>query len=148
MGDAVLNCATRVVAAGVVCVALVSCGGGDNPQHTTPRAHADAAEARARGLIQLTGCSSNAQCGYVTFLTPFYSCSQGEHAPYLVVARNAKLVSANAEEQRFWAAEARKLEPTPNFGCATYVEPPPIPICQQSQCSLKSGFEVFEVTSP
>ena len=117
--------------------ALVSCGGGDDPKYSTLRDLSDAAEARARGLIQLAGCSSDAQCGYVTFVTPFKSCSQGEHAPYLLVAPYAQLVSAIAEEQRFWAAEARKLEPTPNFACAGFIQRPPIPACHQSQCNLK-----------
>ena len=129
-------------------ITLLSCGGGDDAQYVTPRAHADAAEARARSLIQLGACSSDSQCGYVTFMTPFYSCSQGEHAPYLLVARNAQLVATTAEEQRYWAAEARKLEPPPNFGCAAYVEPPPVPVCQQAKCGLKSGIEILHVTSP
>jgi hypothetical protein len=118
---------------------LVACGGGDEPV-LTPKAKADAAEARARDLIQVSRCTADAQCGFVTFQTPYYSCSQGEHAPYLVAGRNAAAALSAAQDQRFWATEAKKLEPPPNFGCAGYVEPLPIPVCVQSQCTLKSGW--------
>ena len=124
----------RILLAGV----LVACGGGDNSP-VTPRAKADKAEALARSLIQTGPCTADSQCGFVTFQSPIYDCSQGEHAPYLLASETASALIAGAEEQRRLALEARALEPPPNFACTAVVEPPPIPICAQSQCTLKFG---------
>jgi hypothetical protein len=123
-------------------VLLLSCGGGDSP--LTPRQMADNAEARARSLLQVEGCFADTQCGYVTFQTPFYSCSQGEHAPAMLLSADLQAAQVAAEEQRYWAEAARALEPPPNFGCAAFVEPPPIPVCSQSQCMLRSGFIILQ----
>jgi hypothetical protein len=120
---------------------LVACGGGDSAP-LTPRANADAAEALSRSLIETGLCTADSQCGFVTFQTPFPSCSQGEHAPYLLASENAPAVIAAAADQRQWALKARALEPSSTVVCAGFVEPPPIPICVQSQCTLKSGFVI------
>lgn len=134
----------RVLALLALCAMLQSCGGAGVESEPTPLARANAAEARARSLLQTSACTSDAQCGYVTFNTPFHSCSQGEHAALLLVSDNAAAATTAAQEQRHWAAEAKKLLPPPNFACAAYIEPPPIPGCAQAQCTLKSGFAVFE----
>ncbi|MRD47539.1 hypothetical protein [Caenimonas koreensis] len=140
----------RIIFLLTLCALLQSCGGGDgtavSPQ--TPLAKTEAAEARARSLLQTSACTSDAQCGYVTFQTPFHSCSQGEHAALLLVSRNAPAAAEAAQEQRFWAAEAKKLLPPPNFACAAYVEPLPVPSCVQAQCTLKSGWVVLEALAP
>jgi hypothetical protein len=122
----------------IACV-LAACGGGDDPPLTT-RAKADATEALARSLIQTGPCASDTQCGFVTFQTPFHSCSQGEHAPYLLASETSFEVIAAAKEQRQLAFEARALEPFTGLVCAGSVEPPPIPICVQAKCTLKTGF--------
>lgn len=127
----------------VACV-LVACGGGDNSSAAV-RAQADQAEAFARSLIQVAPCTADAQCGFVTFQSPVYDCSQGKHAPYLLASETASALMAAAEEQRRLALEARSLEPPPNFACAAFVEPPPLPVCVQSQCTLKFG--PFPLTS-
>lgn len=122
----------------VLLSSLLACGGGEiEPQlQLSPRAMADGAEARARALLQTKSCSISNQCGFVMFQAPYNSCSQGEYAAYLPNSRSGTAAATAAQEQRYWALEARKLEPPPNFACAAFVEPPPIPVCLQSQCSL------------
>ena len=122
----------------VLATALIACGG-DGEGLITPKERAMAAEAQARSLLETSPCAADSQCGYVTFQTPYHSCSQGEHAPYLLTSPTAEAAGVLAESQRSWAQEALKLEPPPDFVCVASVEPMPIPICVQSQCSLKRG---------
>ena len=136
---------STAVAYGLLACILAACGGGDSPP-PTPREQADAAETLARSLIETGPCSADIQCGFVTFQTAFYSCSQGEHAPYVLALERRSAVIAAAEDQRRWALEARALEPPPNFGCPAFVEPLPIPICVQSQCTLKPGTQIVEAS--
>jgi hypothetical protein len=117
---------------------LAACGGGDDFPVVT-KAQADQAEAYARSLIQTGPCASDNQCGFVTFQSPVYDCSQGSYAPYLLASATAAALLSAAEEQRRLALQARAREPQPGFGCAGVVEPSLLPACTQSQCTLKFG---------
>jgi hypothetical protein len=117
---------------------LTACGGGDDFPVVT-RAQADQAEAYARSLMQTDPCASDNQCGFVTFQSPVYDCSQGSYAPYLLASATAAALLSAAEEQMRLALQARAREPQPGFACAAAVEPPPRPLCTPSQCTWKFG---------
>ena len=130
----IMNSQSKALSCLLFAGVLAACGGGDSP-----RAKADAAEALARSLIQTGPCSADSQCGFVTFQTPFLSCSQGEHAPLLLTSESAPAVAAAAADQRRFALEALALESPPPFACPAVVEPPPIAVCVQTICTLKPG---------
>ena len=121
---------------------LVSCGGGgESNLSQAPAARAAAAEARARNLIQTSRCYADAECGSIKFEpATINTCSQGDYAAYLLYSRNAPAVVEAAKDQRYWAAEAKKLESGMGFICLIATEVfTPIPVCVQNQCTLKAG---------
>ena len=143
-----MNNDRRAYTVAVLSAMLLACGGSEHEVPLTARERADAAESNARVLIQVAACSSDQQCSFVTFEDAFPSCSQGRHEPYLLTSKTATAAVKAAALQAALAREARLAPGNEwNFGCAAYVEPLPIPQCQQGRCASRPGFE-FTVAAP
>lgn len=129
-------------------LAVSSCGGGDTNVPTIQivepevaallRMQADAAEARALSLAPTAVCTADKECGMLSFADAFPSCNQHRDFPILLTAPTRFQAESAAASQRALAFEAVAAYPNQFlFGCLAFIQPYPIPYCEQKQCKLK-----------
>ncbi len=125
-------------AALALCLALTGCGGGETDAAASFRAEADAAEARALASADTRTCRADHECSLLSFANAFPSCTQHRDAPVLITSAGYARAVAAAESQRALAREAVAAHAgPPEFACADYVDPYPVPYCDQGQCKLR-----------
>lgn len=126
----------RPLAAFVVPLALVACGGSSDAERADDaiaRANAKEAQARAAGVV--SPCASAAQCGSLVFLNPNPSvCGTLTFKTYSTVSASAAAASAAASEQVVLALQARALAADSTVACPAVVETPPALACSANAC--------------
>lgn len=119
---------------------LAACGGGggegESKEYQAAVTRANAKQDQAQTLGADSPCTSAAQCGHLTFLSPTSPCSSYSYKPYSLVATSAAAASAAAAEQRELAGKALQLAPSSGTACAAFVNPAPPLACRASACQV------------
>jgi hypothetical protein len=125
----------QLIAASLTMV-FSACGGADGPTYEELLARADALEVEARSLGTSTPCTSQAQCGILTFTSALPVCTTNSFKAYSIVSPTASQAAAAAEQQRILASKALAVSPYPPRPCPAISSPSPIAMCVDSTCAV------------